>query len=101
MWPPAKKLLTHKGVVDVGTTGDHTGSPLQSFANPFVNNHLYSYLHFTQTPPRMWGCFVLSETSCLGVEALVRRVTHGEGLAGQRAVKNDGGEELFLFHAVK
>ena len=26
---PPKRLLTHKGFVDVGTTGDHIGSPLR------------------------------------------------------------------------
>ena len=40
MWPPAKRLLTHKGLVDVGTTGDHIGSPLQGFAYPLANNNL-------------------------------------------------------------
>ena len=37
MWPPAKRLLTHKGFADVGTTGDHIGSPLQENPKPAKN----------------------------------------------------------------
>ena len=44
VWPPAKKIVTHKGFVDVGTTGDHIGSPLRVFVNSPLNNNLP--LHF-------------------------------------------------------
>ena len=45
MWPPAKKSLTHMDFDDVGTTGDHTGSPLQKNHKP-VKNHLQRSLSF-------------------------------------------------------
>ncbi|MBQ7316369.1 MAG: hypothetical protein IJW90_04575, partial [Clostridia bacterium] len=38
---PPKRLLTHKGFVDVGTTGDHIGSPLRVFVNSPLNNNLH------------------------------------------------------------
>ena len=42
---PLKRLLTHKGFVDVGTTGDHIGSPLQKNHKP-VKKHLQRSLSF-------------------------------------------------------
>ena len=40
MWPPAKKMVDPQGFCDVGTTGDHIGSPLRVFVNSPLNNNL-------------------------------------------------------------
>ena len=47
------------------------------------------------------GYIRLADLARLDIVALILRVTHGEGLAGQHAVGHDGLEELLLAHRGK